>query len=84
MYRFPRRLASFALRAAGAIGCGGDGSSLPPVSRRPVTDPELRASAEPKPGWATYGYAWNNQRYVPLTEVNRETVGRLRKLWHSC
>ncbi len=81
MHRCPWRFTTLVL-FAGALGCGRDPSSLPPVSRRPVTDDELRASAEPRPGWVTYGYAWNNQRYAPLTEINRQTVGGLRKLWH--
>jgi alcohol dehydrogenase (cytochrome c) len=41
----------------------------------------LRTSSAAKVGWPTYGYSWDNQRYVPLTEVNRGTVKRLRKLW---
>src|SRR5262245_48101240 len=47
----------------------------------PVTDELLRASSAAKVGWPTYGYSWDNQRYVPLTEINRGTVKRLRKLW---
>jgi alcohol dehydrogenase (cytochrome c) len=47
----------------------------------PVTDDVLRASPEAKIGWPTYGYSWDNQRYVPLAEINRGTVKRLRKLW---
>ena len=76
------RLASLAFLAAGALGCAGEASSRAPISNRPVTDEELRASAEPRDGWLTYGYAWNNQRYVPLAEINRQTVKRLRQLWH--
>jgi alcohol dehydrogenase (cytochrome c) len=78
----PRRiqiLLSLPLLAA-AVACE-DPPSQPPASSPPVTDDLLRASPTPRTGWPTYGYAWDNQRYVPLTEINRRTVKRLQKLW---
>jgi alcohol dehydrogenase (cytochrome c) len=51
------------------------------ISTLPVTDDQLRASPTARDGWLTYGYAWDNQRYVPLSQINRATVKRLRKLW---
>ena len=65
---------------AAAIACG-EPPSRPPDSTTPVTDDLLRASPTPRNGWLSHGYAWDNQRYVPLTEINRGTVRRLRKLW---
>jgi alcohol dehydrogenase (cytochrome c) len=53
-----------------------------PSDSIPVTDEMLRATAAPRAGWPTYGYAWDNQRYVPLTQIDRRTVRRLRKVWH--
>lgn len=65
---------------AAALACG-EAPSRPPDSTPPVTDDLFRASPTPRNGWLTHGYAWDNQRYVPLTEINRGTVRRLRKLW---
>jgi len=65
---------------AAALACD-EPPSRPPGSTPPVTDDLLRASPTPRNGWLTHGYAWDNQRYVPLTEINRGTVRRLRKLW---
>ena len=53
----------------------------PPNGSTPVTDEMLRATAEPRVGWPSYGYAWDNQRYVPLTQIDRRTVRGLRKVW---
>ena len=52
-----------------------------PLQISPVTDELLQAPPDPARGWPTYGYTLDNQRYVPLTEINPRTVGRLRKLW---
>lgn len=65
---------------AAVLSCG-DSPSRSPRSISPVTDDLLRASADPKEGWPSHGYAWDNQRYVPLAEINRGTVKRLTKLW---
>lgn len=76
--RIPQLL-SLSLLAA-AFACR-EAPSRPADSAPPVTDDLLRASSSPRNGWLSYGYAWDNQRYVPLTEINRRTVKRLRKLW---
>ena len=68
--------AALALLAASAA-CRGEGSAAP---ARPVTD-QLLQDAPPGDGWLNYGRDWSNQRYVPLTEINRTTVAGLHKLW---
>jgi alcohol dehydrogenase (cytochrome c) len=62
---------------AGSAGCGGDAPARGPS--RPVTDQLLAAPVQE--GWLSYGRDWSNDRYVPLTEINRKTVSGLRKLW---
>jgi alcohol dehydrogenase (cytochrome c) len=37
----------------------------------------------PAAGWPTNGGNLSNQRYSPLTEINRETVGRLKGVWRT-
>ncbi|HEY8520146.1 MAG TPA: PQQ-binding-like beta-propeller repeat protein [Gammaproteobacteria bacterium] len=39
--------------------------------------------APPVEGWPTNGGNWYNQRYSPLTEINRETVQRLEPVWRA-
>ena len=53
---------------AGVLSCG-DPPNRSPRSISPVTDELLRASPDPKEGWPSHGYAWDNQRYVPLTPL---------------
>ena len=48
---------------------------------RPVTEERLRAADAGGDGWLSYGYDWSNRRSVPLTEINRQTVRGLRRLW---
>jgi alcohol dehydrogenase (cytochrome c) len=37
----------------------------------------------PSAGWPTNGGNLKNQRYSPLTEINRETVSRLKGVWRT-
>jgi PQQ-dependent dehydrogenase (methanol/ethanol family) len=46
-----------------------------------VTDQDLRAAPAAREGWYTYGRDWSNRRYVPLAEINRETVAFLEPVW---
>jgi PQQ-dependent dehydrogenase (methanol/ethanol family) len=63
-----------------SFGCRREAASLP-AKLRPVTDERLRAAPAAGDGWLTYGYDWGNRRSVPLTEINRQTLPRLHKLW---
>ena len=64
----------------GAAACAADTPSRS-VSTRMVTDQVLRAAPATREGWYTYGRDWSNQRYAPLTEINRETVASLEPVW---
>ena len=58
------------LLAATALG----GQTIPAVSSA-----RLRA---PQPGeWLTYGREYNNQRFSPLAQINRDNVSRLTARW---
>ena len=39
--------------------------------------------APPTSGWPTNGGNWYNQRYSPLTQINRENVARLKGVWRA-
>ncbi len=60
------------------------GRVAPPAAPaiRPVTDARLLA-ADSAPGeWLSYGRDYANRRYSPLTQINRQNVGRLTRIWH--
>ncbi|TAJ91813.1 MAG: quinonprotein alcohol dehydrogenase [Gammaproteobacteria bacterium] len=40
-------------------------------------------AAQPRNGWITYGGALSNQRYSPLTRINRGNVGQLKAVWRA-
>lgn len=65
---------------AGSFACRGERAPRASEPIRPVTD-DLLGAASAGDGWLTYGRDYTNQRYVPLTEINRQTVKGLRKLW---
>jgi alcohol dehydrogenase (cytochrome c) len=39
--------------------------------------------APPTAGWPTNGGNWYNQRYSPLTQINRDNISRLKGLWRA-
>lgn len=63
---------------AGTAACVRD-ASRPVLSL--VTDEVLRSAPTRRDGWHTYGRDWSNQRFVPLAEINRETVASLEPVW---
>jgi PQQ-dependent dehydrogenase (methanol/ethanol family) len=69
------------LLLAGLGACGREASPRESLSIQPVTDEMLRAAPVAPEGWLSYGRDWSNRRYVPLREIDRTTVKRLRKLW---
>lgn len=74
-------LLSLVLLAPAVVACGAEASLKQPVSTRSVTNELLRAARATREGWLTHGRDWTNQRYVPLAEINQETVRGLEKLW---
>jgi len=51
-------------------------SAAPAFARTELTPP-------PSTGWPTNGGNLKNQRYSPLTEINRDTVARLKGVWRT-
>jgi alcohol dehydrogenase (cytochrome c) len=68
-----------ALLTAATVACGRD--AAPPAPARDVTDAMLRAAPGTGDAWLSHGHDWTNQRYAPLTEIDRRSVSRLEKLW---
>jgi alcohol dehydrogenase (cytochrome c) len=69
------------------IALSGLGSAVAAQPARPSVPPPAPAftakqlTAQPRDGWITNGGNIFNQRYSPLTEINRDTVGRLKPSW---
>jgi alcohol dehydrogenase (cytochrome c) len=57
-----------------------------PERRTPTPPPKFTAEqlvAPPTDGWITNGGNVLNQRYSPLTQINRDTIARLRPVWRT-
>ena len=63
-----RALVSFALAAALLAGC---------------SPPDTSLVAPPAIGWPTNGGNWYNQRYSPLTAIDRSNVASLKGVWRA-
>ena len=57
---------------------------------KPSADAVKRANAAkpalvepPRDGWPTNGGNWYNQRYSPLTQIDRSNVGKLKGVWRA-
>ena len=46
-----------------------------------VDDARLRDAAQESGNWLSYGRDYGQQRYSPVTQINRETIGRLVPKW---
>ena len=46
-----------------------------------VDDARLRDAAQESGNWLSYGRDYGQQRFSPLTQINRETIGRLVPKW---
>jgi alcohol dehydrogenase (cytochrome c) len=56
-------------------------SASQPVGIRPVTDETLLTAGAVPGQWLLYGRDYSNQRHVPLTQIDRETVTALAPVW---
>src|SRR3982751_4567988 len=54
--------------------------SAPPVAAGVTYERILNARDEPQ-NWLTYYGAYDGQRYSPLDQINKETVGKLVPQW---
>jgi alcohol dehydrogenase (cytochrome c) len=72
------------LLTAGALALRSSFRAGRPTGRAPVSDTRLLAAKSAPENWLTHGRDYSNQRYSPLTQINRKTVGRLGPVWrHS-
>jgi quinohemoprotein ethanol dehydrogenase len=70
-----------ALLSAGILGsmphsADGQEKSIPAFSAKEL-------AAYPTQGWITHGGSLSNQRYSPLTEINRDNVKQLKAQWRA-
>ena len=56
-------------------------STRPAASRPAPAFTAKQLAAQPRDGWITNGGNIFNQRYSPLTQINRDTVARLKPSW---
>ncbi|HMW22218.1 MAG TPA: PQQ-binding-like beta-propeller repeat protein [Burkholderiaceae bacterium] len=52
-----------------------------PASAAPVDDARLLAASSERANWLSYGRDYGNQRFSPLEQINRATVGQLAPRW---
>ena len=81
-----RRALTLSMLALGSASA--TASTLPPggesVSIKPAPAfTQAQLTAPPSAGWLTNGGNLSNQRYSPLTEINRETVKGLKAEWRT-
>jgi alcohol dehydrogenase (cytochrome c) len=68
-----------AIAAAGLVGLPAQTQEIAPA---PAFTPE-ELLAPPREGWVTNGGTLFNQRYSPLEQINRDTVGELKAVWRA-
>jgi alcohol dehydrogenase (cytochrome c) len=76
--RLPHAWLALAL-TFGAAAAGAQAPTIAPAPRFAGRD----LTAPPTSGWPTNGGDWYNRRYSPLTEINRDTIKRLRGVWRA-
>jgi alcohol dehydrogenase (cytochrome c) len=81
-----RRAAAFGLglvlACAGAVAVGGDKAAASAIKPAPAFK-AAQLTAPPTNAWITNGGTLFNQRYSPLTLLNRDNVGGLKALWRT-
>lgn len=80
--RFVGRLICSTALVLGAAGVFAGPPQLPPISLAPAFTAQ-QLTAPPQTGWITNGGNVFNQRYSPLTQINRDTVQDLKANWRT-
>ena len=57
-------------------------ADAPPIRKSPAFK-SAELAALPREGWLTNGGNLSNQRYSPLTQINRDNVGKLKAQWRA-
>ncbi len=77
-------LVAVALLGAGAVALRFGARGRLAAGRAPVSDARLLAAGSTPEHWLSHGRDYTNQRYSPLTQINRKTIARLGPVWrHS-
>jgi len=74
--------ACLALAALACCPTTGAQAQAQSISRAPAFARDALV-APPAQNWATNGGNWSNQRYSPLTAVNRDNVAKLKGVWRA-
>jgi quinohemoprotein ethanol dehydrogenase len=79
-----RALHSLALPVAATmfLAVAGCSKSRPPAQAAGMVDGARLVAAENNAEWLSYGRTYSEQRYSPLTQVNRDNVGTLGLAWY--
>ena len=56
-------------------------SSFSTLQAAPVDDARLKSAQNDRGNWLSYGRDYGNQRFSPLTQINRESVAQLVPRW---
>ena len=88
----PNRLStiSFTLLAILAAACGRVDNAPTAEATTESTDPavtavtreRLVAADQEQPNWLTHGRTYDEQRFSPLAEINKDNVDQLRLAWY--
>ncbi len=57
-------------------------AATPPDFSRAITSERLANAASEPHNWLTHGGTYLEQRHSPLTEINKDTLGRLAPAWY--
>ncbi len=72
-----------ALLAVGAFGAAGaHADDVQPIRKAPAFKTSDLV-APPRDGWYTNGGSLLNQRYSPLTQINKSNVAKLKAVWRA-
>ncbi|MGH8226783.1 MAG: PQQ-binding-like beta-propeller repeat protein [Steroidobacteraceae bacterium] len=83
--RIPHIGAFAALAAGAALALSGSepARALQPSGARIPAFTARQLAADPRTGWYTNGGDLSNQRYSPLTQINRANVSKLKAVWRA-
>ncbi len=80
--RFGLLISALLLSACGAGEEGAPTAGTPPDFSRAITTERLANAASEPHNWLTHGGTYLEQRHSPLTEINKDTLGRLAPAWY--
>ena len=55
----------------------------PPLPAVHAVTEDMLLAADTAGPWLSYGRDFGNQRYAPFTQINRDNVKHLQRIWHQ-